>query len=69
MQNVRAQPEEARAIAETEVGGMVRAVPQEQDVAIRLPSAKSGQETALHAIVEGSAIRLSGLAPAQSARR
>ena len=50
LQNVRAQPEEARAIAETEVGGMVRAVQQEQDVAIRLLSEKSGQETALHAI-------------------
>jgi len=50
LQNVRAQPEEARAIAEVEVGGMVRAVQQEQDVAIRLLSEKAGQETALHAI-------------------
>ena len=50
LQNVRAQPEEARAIAEAEVGGMVRAVQQEQDVAIRLLSEKAGQETALHAI-------------------
>lgn len=50
LQNVRAQPEEARAIAETEIGGMVRAVQQEQDVAIRLLSEKAGQETALHAI-------------------
>jgi putative nucleotidyltransferase with HDIG domain len=50
LQNVRAQPEEARAIAETEVSGMVRAMQQEQDVAIRLLSEKAGQETALHAI-------------------
>jgi len=50
LQNVRAQPEEARAIAETEIGGMVRAMQQEQDVAIRLLSEKAGQETALHAI-------------------
>ena len=50
LQNVRAQPEEARAIAETEIGGMVRAVRQEQDIAIRLLSEKAGQETALHAI-------------------
>jgi putative nucleotidyltransferase with HDIG domain len=50
LQNVRAQPEEARAIAETEIGGMVRAMRQEQDVAIRLLSEKAGQETALHAI-------------------
>jgi len=50
LQNVRAQPEEARAIAEVEVGGIVRAVQQEQDVAIRLLSEKAGQETALHAI-------------------
>ncbi len=50
LQNVRAQPDEARAIAETEIGGMVRAMQQEQDVAIRLLSEKAGQETALHAI-------------------
>jgi len=50
LQNVRAQPEEARAIAETEINGMVRAMQQEQDVAIRLLSEKAGQETALHAI-------------------
>jgi putative nucleotidyltransferase with HDIG domain len=50
LQNVRAQPEEARAIAEAEIGGMVRAMQQEQDVAIRLLSEKAGQETALHAI-------------------
>jgi len=50
LQNVRAQPEEARAIAEAEIGGMVRAMQREQDVAIRLLSEKAGQETALHAI-------------------
>jgi len=50
LQNVRAQPQEACAIAEAEIGGMVRAMQQEQDVAIRLLSEKSGQETALHAI-------------------
>lgn len=50
LQNVRAQPEEARAIAQTEIDGMVRAMQQEQDVAIRLLSEKAGQETALHAI-------------------
>lgn len=50
LKNVRGQPEEARAIAEAEVSGMVRAVQQEQDVAIRLLSEKAGQETALHAI-------------------
>ena len=50
LMNVRAQPEEARAIAATEIGGMVRAMRQEQDVAIRLLSEKAGQETALHAI-------------------
>ncbi len=48
--NVRAEPEEARAIAETEIGGMVRAIHHEQDIAIRLLSEKAGQETALHAI-------------------
>jgi putative nucleotidyltransferase with HDIG domain len=48
--NVRAQPEEARVLAQAEIGGMVRAVRNEQDVAIRLLSEKSGQETALHAI-------------------
>lgn len=50
LQNVRAQPEEARVIAATEITGMVRAMQQEQDVAIRLLSEKAGQETALHAI-------------------
>ena len=50
LQNVRAQPEEARAIAATEIGGMVQAMQREQDVAIRLLSEKAGQETALHAI-------------------
>ena len=50
LMNVRAQPEEARVLAQTEIGGMVRAIQNEQDVAIRLLSEKAGQETALHAI-------------------
>ncbi|GIX36848.1 MAG: hypothetical protein KatS3mg127_0087 [Silanimonas sp.] len=48
--NVRAQPEEAHALAAAEIGGMVRAMQREPDVAIRLLSEKAGQETALHAI-------------------
>lgn len=48
--NVRAQPEEAHALAAAEIGGMVRVMQREPDVAIRLLSEKAGQETALHAI-------------------
>lgn len=50
LQQVRAQPDEARAEAGRVVGAMLDEIAGEQDVAIRLLSERAGEESALHAL-------------------